>query len=177
MSAIMFRIAHEEPDLEGIPEGMLRTLITDCLVKEPAGRPTVDELLSRTTEHRPEAGAWLLGDLTARLRRQAVQLLEVEYPGRPWPCLRRRHTAGPVRPATAAVARGDAPPPGDPKRASVRHHRSGTWRHPRHGDPRIAPPHRTPRPTKPLKAPRGWANLLVLLLRGEVTPPFKQAAT
>ncbi|MFG3551796.1 hypothetical protein [Streptomyces sp. NPDC047725] len=111
MSAIMFRIAHEEPDLESIPEGMLRTLITDCLVKEPAGRPTVDELLSRTTEHRPEAGAWLLGDLTARLRRQAVQLLEVEYPGRPWSC----------------------PAPAHRRASSARHRRSGTWRRPRLG--------------------------------------------
>ncbi|WP_432144365.1 serine/threonine-protein kinase [Streptomyces sp. bgisy084] len=83
-AAMMYRIAQEEPDLSGVPEG-LRALISGCLAKDPERRPTPAELVAQA-----EAGAadgpcadgepWLPGALIARLGRHAVELLEAEDP-------------------------------------------------------------------------------------------------
>ncbi len=45
--ALMFRIAQEEPDLSGVPEG-IADLVRDCLRKDPAARPTLHHILDRT---------------------------------------------------------------------------------------------------------------------------------
>ncbi|MFF4755349.1 phosphate ABC transporter substrate-binding protein PstS [Streptomyces sp. NPDC002514] len=42
---IGYRVVHEEPDLTGLAEE-LRPLVEPCLAKEPAARPTVEELLA-----------------------------------------------------------------------------------------------------------------------------------
>ncbi|MFC9429451.1 serine/threonine-protein kinase [Streptomyces sp. NPDC056987] len=93
MHALMFRIAQEEPDLSGLPEGLLE-LVRDCLRKNPAERPTTREVLARvggTAD--PGAGPggepWLPGGLLAQLGQHAVSLLDHEDP------------TGTVRPPTA----------------------------------------------------------------------------
>jgi eukaryotic-like serine/threonine-protein kinase len=82
--ALMFRIAQEEPDLEGVPEG-IADLVRDCLRKEPGRRPSLDAILERTGAEDTVTGGrsrdpWLPGALVAQLGRHAVQLLEVEDP-------------------------------------------------------------------------------------------------
>ncbi|GAA3373639.1 hypothetical protein GCM10020367_34370 [Streptomyces sannanensis] len=76
--ALMFRIAEEPPDLAGVPES-LQDLIHDCLLKDPAARPTVAQLLQRTGRATP-GEPWLPGALVAQLGSHAVRLLEVETP-------------------------------------------------------------------------------------------------
>ncbi|WP_267241543.1 serine/threonine-protein kinase [Streptomyces sp. PR69] len=76
--AQLFRIVSDEPDLTGVPEGLL-PLIRDCLRKDPAERPTVKEILERT-EPGADPEPWLPGALVAELGRHAVQLLEAEQP-------------------------------------------------------------------------------------------------
>ncbi|WP_216591208.1 serine/threonine-protein kinase [Streptomyces brasiliscabiei] len=112
--ALMFRIAEEEPDLEGLPEG-LYDIVRDCLRKDPAARPTLAQILQRTgAEDTVFAGRsrdpWLPSALVAQLGRHAVQLLEVEDP---------EESGGPGEPAGAAgvaaaggpaAASGDASP-------------------------------------------------------------------
>ncbi len=44
--AVGFRVVYEEPDLTGLP-AELRPLILPCLAKDPAQRPTVEQLLAR----------------------------------------------------------------------------------------------------------------------------------
>ena len=61
-----FRIAEEEPDLTGL-DGWLRELVTDCLAKDPARRPTVASLLERTSGDVTYTGAWLPGEVLAQL--------------------------------------------------------------------------------------------------------------
>ncbi|WP_369189293.1 protein kinase [Streptomyces sp. R08] len=82
--ALMFRIAQEEPDLSGVPEG-IADLVRDCLRKDPAARPTLHHILDRTgaddtvsdgRSHDP----WLPNTLVAQLGRQAVKLLDTEDP-------------------------------------------------------------------------------------------------
>ncbi|WP_419996750.1 protein kinase domain-containing protein [Streptomyces boninensis] len=78
--ALLFRIAQEEPDLTGL-DGELLDLVRRCLVKDPAGRPTIPELLELTagTTIGPDI-PWLPAALLARLGRLAVELLDVESP-------------------------------------------------------------------------------------------------
>ncbi|MFF2849584.1 serine/threonine-protein kinase [Streptomyces sp. NPDC058001] len=83
--ALMFRIAQEEPDLAALPEG-LADLVRDCLSKDPASRPSLDDILARTgAEDTVSDGRaldpWLPGALVAQLGRHAVQLLDTEDPG------------------------------------------------------------------------------------------------
>jgi ABC-type amino acid transport substrate-binding protein len=45
VEAVMYRIVHEAPDLDGVPEPV-RDLVERCLVKEPGGRPRAAEVLT-----------------------------------------------------------------------------------------------------------------------------------
>ncbi|MGW0613516.1 serine/threonine-protein kinase [Streptomyces sp. NPDC002788] len=82
--ALMFRIAQEEPDLEGVPEG-IADLVRDCLRKDPAARPTLDRVLERTGADDTVCDGraldpWLPSALVAQLGRHAVRLLDAEDP-------------------------------------------------------------------------------------------------
>ncbi len=57
LPALLYRIVHEEPRLDGVP-GDLAPLLRDCLAKDPAARPTAAELLQRLTAAGPAAGEW-----------------------------------------------------------------------------------------------------------------------
>jgi serine/threonine protein kinase len=47
--AVMHRIMYEEPDLSGLPPS-LRTIVRECLAKDPARRPTARDLLLRLVD-------------------------------------------------------------------------------------------------------------------------------
>ncbi|WP_432252779.1 protein kinase domain-containing protein [Streptomyces sp. HNM1019] len=102
--AVMYRIAQEEPDLEGLPEGLL-DLVTDCLKKAPDDRPSLEALLERTAGADDDTEPWLPGALVAQLGRHAVRLLEVETPAGPGV------PARPAVPPVAGVAGPAVPPP------------------------------------------------------------------
>lgn len=113
--ALMFRIAQEEPDLTQVPEG-LADLVRACLRKDPAARPTLDEVLARTGAEDTVADGrsrdpWLPSALVAQLGRHAVRLLDAEDPEAPGP-----GEPGGDAPAEHARAADDgaAPPPDAP---------------------------------------------------------------
>jgi len=150
--ALMFRIAQEEPDLEGVPEG-IADLVRDCLRKDPAARPTLDQVLERTGAEDTVLGGrsrdpWLPSALVAQLGRHAVQLLDAEDPertgevptGTPAPETSPEHASVP-EPGTGAPVG----PPGRP----------GTGAPPAHLPTQIAgqAPAPTPAPTPPGPAP------------------------
>ncbi|MFB7177209.1 MFS transporter [Streptomyces sp. NPDC056257] len=73
LNAHLFRIAEEEADLTGVPESLV-DLVGACLHKDPARRPTPDEVAARTAADAP--GEWLPGKVLAQLGRHAAQLLD-----------------------------------------------------------------------------------------------------
>ncbi|MFD3663548.1 protein kinase [Streptomyces sp. NPDC058659] len=92
LHAQLFRVAEEEPDLDGLPEALLG-LVRECLQKDPAQRPTPEQVAARTAT--VGADEWLPGTLLGRLGRHAAQLLDFD----------------PLRPHTALVpVQGPTPP-------------------------------------------------------------------
>ncbi|MBQ0983011.1 serine/threonine protein kinase [Streptomyces sp. F63] len=104
--ALLYRIAREEPDLTGLPDG-LRDLVTDCLRKDPAGRPAPAELRERsgadaTLGDGRALEPWLPGRVVAQLGQHAVRLLDAEDPA----------SAGDPDPAPEAAPAADRPAAG-----------------------------------------------------------------
>ncbi|MFF3288835.1 serine/threonine-protein kinase [Streptomyces sp. NPDC003023] len=93
--AVLFRIAHEEPDLAGLPPE-LDSLVRRCLDKRPTARPTAAELSDVTLPDEP----WLPAGLLAGLGRHAARLLDAD--GDPTP-------PTPMPTPTAAPAPAPAP--------------------------------------------------------------------
>ncbi|MEU7580706.1 protein kinase [Streptomyces sp. NPDC041068] len=57
VAVLLYRATHEEPHLDGVPEASgLRRLVTACLDKDPARRPSVADVLARTSS--PDAPLW-----------------------------------------------------------------------------------------------------------------------
>ncbi|MHA5054205.1 serine/threonine-protein kinase [Streptomyces sp. SD15] len=111
--AMMFRIAQEDPDLEGVPEG-LADLVRRCLRKDPAARPSLDEILEFTGADDTVVDGrtrdpWLPGALVAQLGRHAVQLLDTEDPDEAPAPLRAAQAPAPV-PSPAPTPAPAAPP-------------------------------------------------------------------
>ncbi|NGO68977.1 serine/threonine-protein kinase, partial [Streptomyces boncukensis] len=110
--SLLYRIAQEDPDLEGVPEGAgLRDLVASCLAKDPDERPRPDRVLETTAEDAPDSPAsWLPGELVAQLGRDAVRLLEVEHPtGEPSGTAADAAGGGAEREDGAAGPEGGAP--------------------------------------------------------------------
>lgn len=130
--AVLYRVVHEEPDLAAVGDDGLREVIAACLAKDPAARPTTEELLRRLT---PSQDGWLPDAVAAGLARH----VPTRRPRLPiTPRLRRRLvftaavaavvgllTAGVLvtingpRPPAAAMAAPGAPGFKDSPRAAV----------------------------------------------------------
>ncbi|RII22165.1 Serine/threonine-protein kinase AfsK [Streptomyces sp. YIM 130001] len=110
-AALLYKVVHEEPEL-ALPDGDLHTLIAACLAKNPADRPTPQELAARLAPDGAAALAapgWLPAPLVEQVSRSAVSLLDLEATG--------EAPSGPVPFTNASVAGGTdggtgAPGPG-----------------------------------------------------------------
>ncbi|MFF1379485.1 PQQ-binding-like beta-propeller repeat protein [Streptomyces sp. NPDC058308] len=95
--ALLYRAAYEEPQLTGVPHGLLG-IIAACLDKDPARRPTVEQLQAWL---RPETTAGWLGAVELRVtedQRTLDDTLRAPLLGR-----RRLLTGGAVLAVTAAA--------------------------------------------------------------------------
>nr|WP_240982179.1 bifunctional serine/threonine-protein kinase/ABC transporter substrate-binding protein [Streptomyces sp. S3(2020)] len=80
--ALMYRTVHDEPEL-GPVEGELRTLVERCLAKDPAERPTADELRGLFTEDASDSadsaadasGGWLPDPVARMVAARAAESL------------------------------------------------------------------------------------------------------
>ncbi|MFB6840364.1 serine/threonine-protein kinase [Streptomyces sp. NPDC056361] len=96
---LLFRVAYEDPDVAGVPETVAE-LVHDCLRKDPADRPTVDALVSRT--RKALGGAWLPPELLARLDEDAADFLRATPAPVPRPRPRPRDRTRLVEPVLTA---------------------------------------------------------------------------
>ncbi|MFD6398617.1 serine/threonine-protein kinase [Nocardia sp. NPDC060249] len=87
---MLWRIVYEEPRLEAVPAS-LRSLVASCLAKDPAARPTPEQVLSRLADiGAPERSGWLPPQVIAHISTNAVRLLDLDSgpadpPGPPHP--------------------------------------------------------------------------------------------
>ncbi|WP_405813245.1 MULTISPECIES: serine/threonine-protein kinase [unclassified Streptomyces] len=113
LPALLYRIVHDEPRLDGVPQP-LRSLVAECMAKDPQRRPSAEEVSARLgggpeqawDAATPEALAAEVGRREAGLR----QLLDLPQPTEVPP-------PAPGAPATAGA--GSPPPAPLPGAASV----------------------------------------------------------
>lgn len=164
--AMMFRIAQEDPDLDGVPEG-LADLVRHCLRKDPAARPGLDEILERigaedTVVEGRSRDPWLPSALVAQLGRHAVRLLDTENPAErpaPAPAPSTRQATAPAQdpapgsaPAALDLSKSSAAPAPTPAPA-----------------PEVAPEHAATPP--PSGGPASTDHLPTLIAGGDQTSP------
>ncbi|MER7015157.1 serine/threonine-protein kinase [Saccharopolyspora sp. NPDC000359] len=86
-AALLYRVAHSEPDLSGVPDG-LRPLLAACLAKNPAARPTPGQMLDEIGESSPHGDQWLppaISDVIAQHATQLQQTASAQLPDTPPP--------------------------------------------------------------------------------------------
>ncbi|WP_199550114.1 serine/threonine-protein kinase [Streptomyces sp. N35] len=110
---VLYRIVHEEPDLTGLPED-LRELVTRCLAKDPAARPSVMEVIAlcqaanaETVLRRPED--WLPTAVAADITQRAAAPAPVQTPPPVQAPPAPGQQAAPPAPAQPPVAPVQAP--------------------------------------------------------------------
>ncbi|MCP2308990.1 serine/threonine-protein kinase [Kitasatospora paracochleata] len=107
---LLYRVLHEEPDLGGLDDG-LRALVTACLAKDPAQRPTPERIREQLAADDPAAAGrlterdWLPAGIAGSLARLAVELLDLDTEASAVPPT----TTGPF--ANEAPTDGKAVPP------------------------------------------------------------------
>ncbi|MEV5554132.1 protein kinase [Nonomuraea wenchangensis] len=69
MPAVINRVLNQQPDL-GVLEGQLLDVVTDCLNKDPAQRPTAEQVIMRLLQH-PAAGSGILAQAAAEAAPQS----------------------------------------------------------------------------------------------------------
>ncbi|MEV6701703.1 protein kinase [Streptomyces sp. NPDC051453] len=101
--AVMFQIVQDEPDLDGVDDPALRSLISRCLTKDAAQRPDVDALLADPELVKTVAAknTLLPADVVAHLAQQSARLLDAEA---------APHRAEPVDRSTVGLRPQPGPP-------------------------------------------------------------------
>ena len=113
--ALVYRVVYGAPQLDLVP-AEVRSLIDRCLAKDPARRPTADDLLSAAAQ--PAAG-WLPEPVTRALAAAPPTTTTAAPPGAP----------APVPPVPVPAAGSGSPPTAGPGRPRPRRaRRLGRWR-------------------------------------------------
>ncbi|MFJ9033119.1 bifunctional serine/threonine-protein kinase/ABC transporter substrate-binding protein [Streptomyces sp. NPDC102274] len=75
--AVLFRTVHEPPDLSQVPSSLVE-LLTECLAKDPASRPTTTEL--RGALAAADDGPWLPAELPRLIAEHSARVLTLPDP-------------------------------------------------------------------------------------------------
>ncbi|GAA3392284.1 bifunctional serine/threonine-protein kinase/ABC transporter substrate-binding protein [Streptomyces roseoviridis] len=76
VAAVVYRTVHADPDLDGVPEGLL-PLVTACLAKDAADRPTAAEVRVALGPADGPAGDWLPPGLPALVAERSSRVLNL----------------------------------------------------------------------------------------------------
>ncbi|MEV7275742.1 bifunctional serine/threonine-protein kinase/ABC transporter substrate-binding protein [Streptomyces sp. NPDC093111] len=76
VAAVVYRTVHEEPDLDDVPDTLL-PLVTACLAKDPALRPTAREVRDRLGAADQPARDWLPAGLPALIATGSARVLDL----------------------------------------------------------------------------------------------------
>ncbi|MFD8614346.1 serine/threonine-protein kinase [Streptomyces sp. NPDC059631] len=123
-AALLYKVVHEEPELDALADADLRALARACLAKDPAARPAPGEVARRLAPEgaaRLVAGGWLPGALVEQVSRGAVHLLNLEpAPDRPSGPIAFTASAHPAEgPASGTATAPPAPAPSVPEPPAV----------------------------------------------------------
>ncbi|GGT87667.1 serine/threonine-protein kinase [Streptomyces lateritius] len=80
-ATLLYKVVHEEPELDAGLRGELREMVAGCLSKGPAARPDPEEVAALLAPHGAAAlmmPGWLPGPLVEEVSRTAVRLLELD---------------------------------------------------------------------------------------------------
>ncbi|MFF9849740.1 bifunctional serine/threonine-protein kinase/ABC transporter substrate-binding protein [Streptomyces litmocidini] len=76
VAAVVYRTVHEEPDLDGLPAPLL-PLVTACLAKDAASRPTAAEARDALGPYEGPAEDWLPPGLPGLIARRSARVLDL----------------------------------------------------------------------------------------------------
>ncbi|MEU6165351.1 bifunctional serine/threonine-protein kinase/ABC transporter substrate-binding protein [Streptomyces tanashiensis] len=79
VAAVVYRTVHEEPALDDVPDTIL-PLVTACLAKDPADRPTAADVRAALGEAEAPAGDWLPDGLPALIAQRSSRVLDLPVP-------------------------------------------------------------------------------------------------
>ncbi|MEO3978488.1 bifunctional serine/threonine-protein kinase/ABC transporter substrate-binding protein [Streptomyces sp. CAU 1734] len=74
VDALLYRTVHDAPDLRGI-EGDMAALLAGCLAKDPAARPTADQVAERLAEDEPRGADWLPPEVVRTIAERSARML------------------------------------------------------------------------------------------------------
>ncbi|GAA1945915.1 protein kinase domain-containing protein [Kitasatospora viridis] len=80
-AALLYRVIHDQPALDGVPEELLPTLAA-CLAKDPVDRPTTAELAELLGGRGPLRSGWLPAAVASDIATHAATVLDMETPAR-----------------------------------------------------------------------------------------------
>lgn len=111
-AVLIYRVVHEPPEL-GALDGDLRELVADCLAKEPADRPTPEQVRDRLTNGaggpvRLGQAGWLPPAVSDSVARLAVELLGLDAEATREPAGRPAEFGPPTELDTPAAGRAPA---------------------------------------------------------------------
>ncbi|MGW1773887.1 serine/threonine-protein kinase [Streptomyces sp. NPDC002104] len=120
LPGLLYRIVHDEPALDGVPEG-LRSVLGECLAKAPGQRPTADEVLARVGAAGEEWRGAVPPSLAADVGHREAGLQRALAASHPLPVPVPLSAPAPPVPsappsAFAATPPLASPPPGTPRR-------------------------------------------------------------
>ncbi|MFD9910426.1 protein kinase [Streptomyces sp. NPDC059063] len=77
---VLYRTLHEPPDLDAVPDPVLRTFLTRCLARTPEDRPTVADVLTWCGQRTATAPWWERGPVAELIRRHEDEVSRLLAP-------------------------------------------------------------------------------------------------